>query len=101
MLMFKRTPSEDVENFAIELANEFSKRCPADRPAGAQRALGLAQAIDETCNRAAAFQKTRQLGVYGRAKLGTEFKLKMEDLGYPADFVDELTGKLLMSMSGK
>ena len=99
--MFKRTPSEDVGNFAIELVEEFSRRCPVDRPAGELRALGLAQAIDETCNRAAAFQKARQLGVYGRAKLGTEFKLKMEELGYPTDFVDELTGRLLMSMSGK
>src|SRR5258708_2826847 len=99
--MSKRTPSKEVEDFAIDLAREFSKRCPPDRAEDSQRVMGLARAIDEVCNRAADFQRAKQLGVYGRAKLGTEFKLKLKDLGYPGEFVDELTGKLLISMSGK
>ncbi len=99
--MFKRTQSREVEDFAINLAREFSRRCPLDRPQGGQGVIGLARAIDEICNRAAEFQRAKRLGVYGKAKLGTEFKLQMKEYGYPAEFVDELTGKLLINMSGK
>jgi hypothetical protein len=98
--MFKRTASKEVENFAINLAREFSERCPPDK-ARTQHALGVARAIDEVCNRAAQFQRDKQLGVYGRAKFGTEFKLRLKDSGYPVEFVDELTTKLLINMSGK
>lgn len=99
--MFKRTQSREVEDFAINLAREFSRRCPLDRLQGGQGVIGLARAIDEVCNRAAEFQRAKRLGVYGKAKLGTEFKLQMKEDGYPAEFVDELTGKLLINMSGK
>jgi hypothetical protein len=99
--MFKRTPSREVDDFAINLAREFSKRCPHERLRGGQGGIGLARAIDEICNRAGEFQRAKRLGVYGKAKLGTEFKMQMKEFGYPIEFVDELTQKLLMNMSGK
>ena len=99
--MLKRTPSQEVDDFAINLAREFSKRCPQDRLQGGQGAIGLARAIDEICNSAAEFQRSRQLGLYVKAKLGTEFKLQMKEFGYPVEFIDELTQKLLINMSGK
>ena len=37
----------------------------------------------------------------GKAKLGTEFKLQLRTSGYPEEFVDELTTRLLMSLSAK
>ena len=93
--MFNR--SRDVADFAIELAQEFSKRCP---PELAERsAAAVARAIDEICNRAAAFQRSKRLGIYGKARLGTEFKLRLKENGYIDEFVDELTTKLLMNMS--
>lgn len=97
--MFKRWGSKDVVDFAIELAQGFSKRCPPEL--ASRSAIAVAKAIDEVCNRAAEFQRSRKLGVYGRAKLGTEFKLRLKDNGYVAEFVDELTTQLLISMSGK
>lgn len=99
--MFKRRQSREVDDFAINLALEFSRRCPPERLQGRQAVVGLARAIDEICNRAADFQRARRLGIYGKAKLGTEFKLQMKEYGYPVEFVDELTGKLLIHMSGK
>lgn len=97
--MFKRSGSPDVTDFAIELAREFSTRCPPEL--SARSAIAVARAIDEVCNRAVQFQRTNRLGVYGKAKLGTEFKLKLRESGYVAEFVDELTTRLLMSLSAK
>lgn len=97
--MFKLLGSRVAEDFAIELADAFLKRCPpstADRPT-----IGLARAIDDVCNRAADFQRSKRLGVYGRAKFGTEFKVKLKEYGYTPDFVDELTTRILIGMSGK
>ena len=97
--MFERLRSRHVEDFATELAQEFSRRCP---PRTAVRSrMSVARAIDEVCNRAADFQRAKRLGLYGKAKLGTEFKLQLKESGYGSEFVDELTTKLLMSMSGK
>ena len=97
--MFKGFGSRDAEDFAIELAQEFLQRCPpstADRPT-----IGLARSIDHVCNRAADFQRSKHLGVYGRAKFGTEFKTKLKEYGYTPEFVDELTTRILICMSGK
>lgn len=97
--MFKLFGSKEVTDFAIELAQEFARRCP---PELSQRStIGVARAIDEVCNRAAEFQRGKHLGVYGKAKFGTEFKYRLKDVGYAEEFIDEFTTKLLMSMSGK
>ena len=97
--MFNRLGSRDLSDFAIELAREFAKRCP---PELAERsAIAVARAIDEICNRAVAYQRDKRLGMYGKARLGTEFKMQLKECGYLDEFVDELTTKLLMNMSGK
>ncbi|HZQ72366.1 MAG TPA: hypothetical protein VFB08_05585 [Burkholderiales bacterium] len=98
--MFGRKPSPDVEDFAISLARDFAKRCPpaeADRSTAAQ----VARAIDDTSGRAVAFQKENGLGMYGKAKFGTAFKLELKELGYGQDFIDALTHQLLLKMSAK
>jgi len=97
--MPEKIGSREVADFAIELAQEFAKRCPPG--ASARSTTGLARAIDDICNRAAQFQRQAHLGIYGRAKFGTEFKLRLKESGHALEFVDELTTKLLMTMSGK
>jgi hypothetical protein len=47
------------------------------------------------------FKKGQSLGVYGKASLATEFKHRLMDAGYGKKFVEDLTEKLLMSISGK
>ena len=91
--------TRDVTDFAIELAEDFARRCPPGD--GAKSSMGVARAIDDISNRAAAFQREARLGIYGKAKFGTEFKLKLKESGHAPEFVDELTTKLLISMSGK
>lgn len=96
--MFKRLFSKDAENFAVDLALEFARRFPADPAANAQ-ASGLARAVDDVCARAAEFQRAHRLGVLGKARLGTAFKLQLKESGYPEDFVAELTQRVLISLS--
>ena len=100
--MFNRQRSREIEDFATALARDFSNRVPpgAGRDDMGQTAQ-LARAIDDTCNRAAAYQRQRRLGLYGKAKFGTSFKLELKQIGYPDEFVDDLTRQLLLTMSGK
>jgi hypothetical protein len=100
--MFDWFRSKDVENFATELVDEFSRRSPPDAlKSGSQPAKTLAASIDQLCNRAGEFQKERGLGVYGKAKFGTTVKYRMKDLGYADEFIDELTRSLLIRISGR
>ncbi len=99
--MFERLRAKDVEDFATELAREFSTRFKPGEPGGDTSASTLARAVDHLCSRAAQFQRARKLGIYGKAKLGTAFKLQLKESGYAEEFVNELTGKLLLSLSGK
>lgn len=97
--MFKR--SRDIDDFAIALARDFAGRCPPSEGGETGKAAQVARAIDDVCNRAAAYQREKRLGMYARAKLGTSFKLELKQIGYPAEFVDTLTRQLLFTMSGK
>jgi len=92
--------SRDIEQFATKLAREFVEACPLAETKGERGSVKkLASAIDAACERAAAFQKEKKLGVYGKAKLGTTFKWELKELGYDDEFVDEFTRNLLLRLS--
>jgi hypothetical protein len=100
--MFNNKRSVEIENFAITLARDIAGRCPpADAHEGAHLSMSLARAIDEACTRAAEFQRDRRLWVYGKAKLGTAFKMELKQAGFPEELVDSMTRQLLFKMSGK
>ncbi len=100
--MFNRQRSREIEDFGIALARDFASRYPpGEGQDGARVANRLALAIDEACNRAAAYQRERRLGMYGKAKLGTAFKLELKQAGYAKDFVQSLTHQVLLIMSGQ
>lgn len=100
--MFNRRRSREIEDFAVSLAREFAARCPPHETQDGQLTTArLARAIDNTCNRAAAYRQEQQLGMYGRAKFGTAFKLQLKQIGYPREFVNTLTTQMLLNMSGK
>jgi hypothetical protein len=98
--MFGLGRSRELDDFATALAREFIGLIPpgAEPAPAAQR---VAKAIDQICNRAKSFHRERRLGIYGRARVGTSFKLELKNAGYPAEFVDDLTRQLLFIMSGK
>jgi hypothetical protein len=98
--MFNRKRSREIEEFAVALAHDIVGRCPpADAHEGDHISMRLARAIDDACARAAAYQREQRLGMYGKAKLGTAFKMTLKETGYPEGFVDELTRQLLFKMS--
>jgi hypothetical protein len=98
--MFNRKRSREIEDFAVSLARDILSRCPvAEALEGDHISMRLARAIDEACTRAAAYQREQRLWVYGKAKLGTAFKLELKEIGYPEAFVDSLTRQLLFKMS--
>ena len=98
--MFNTKRSREIEDFAIALARDIAGRCPpAEAQEGDHISMRLARAIDEAFTRAAAYQRERRLGMYGKAKLGTAFKLELKQTGYPEEFVDSLTRELLFKMS--
>ena len=97
--MFKR--AREIEAFAANLAREFSGRCAPDKasPADKSAALQIARAIDDVCNRATAYRREQKLGMYGKAKLASTFKLELKEMGYSTDFIDALTRQLVLKMS--
>jgi hypothetical protein len=98
--LFNRKRSREIEDFAIALARDLAGRCPvAEAHEGDHISMRLARAIDEACTRAAAYQREQRLGMYGKAKLGTAFKMELKETGYPEAFVDNLTRQLLFKMS--
>jgi hypothetical protein len=100
--MFNSQRSREIEEFAVSLARDFAARCPLGEGPDAEPArMTLARAIDDASSRAATFQRERQLGMYGKAKLGTAFKIELKNVGYPEEFVASLTRQLLLKMSGK
>jgi hypothetical protein len=99
-MLFSRVRNRDIEQFATEVARDFAKSCPLAETQGGQGSVKkMARAIDATCERAAAFQKEKKLGVYGKAKLGTTFKWELKALGYNDEFIDEFTRNLLLHLS--
>lgn len=99
-MLFNRSRSRDIEQFATELAREFSRvYSVADAKSERNTVKKLAHAIDAACERAAAFQKENKLGVYGKAKLGTSFKWELKELGYDNEFVDEFTRNVLLRLA--
>lgn len=96
--MFGSRKTEDADAFAVALAREFATLFPAGTDAAEGKRF--ARAVDEICNRARAFQRENQLGIYGRAKIGTSFKFELKNAGYPDEFIDSLTHQVLLVMSG-
>ena len=97
--MFGLGRSQELDDFATALAREFIGLIPpGERLPAAQK---VAKAIDQICNRAQTFHRERKLGIYGRARVGTAFKLELKNAGYAQEFVDDLTRQLLFLMSGK
>jgi hypothetical protein len=100
--MFNRKRSLEIEDFAVALARDIASRCPpSDAHEGDHISMRLARAIDDVCSRAAAYQREQRLWMYGKAKLGTAFKLELKEAGYPEEVVDGVTHQLLLKMSGK
>ena len=84
-----------IDDFGIKLANEVANRVPPGTGTAKKGNEKYAKAIDYALSLTIAFQRDNRLGVYGKARLFNSFKWQLKQLGYPDDFVDQMTAALV------
>jgi len=105
MFSFLRSKrSIELETFARSLAEDLTKRYPPEldnTPNKHPSVNRLTRILEDTCQKAAEFQQSRQLGVYGKAKLGNSFKWALAERGYRKEFIDMATEAVIVYLSKK
>ncbi len=92
---------KEINAFALALAHDLGRRFP---PSGEGRhdtgaKNQLASITGGLYARALQFRQTRNLGVYGKAKLGNVFRWRLKEMGYSEKFVDEVTHRLVVHLA--
>lgn len=97
MGLFKFTSGRRIDEFAKELAGEFSRLYPLSGTAkgGRSSAKAVETALGQIYERAKAFREARRLGVLNRARLARSFQNELLRLGYPGEMVSKVTAALL------
>lgn len=91
--------SKKVNEFAKELAVNLSKRYPPALDVNPEKKISanrLTKVLEEALSSAAQFQRDNRLGLFGKAKLGNEFKWHLKELGYSDKFIDVATEGLMV-----
>lgn len=93
-----------VEVLVDALVNELMRRYPPIMASGEGRRLSpqaVTNILETVIGKAVAKSQELNLGVVGKAKLGTDFKFALEAKGYPDKFVDIMTEALIVYVSRK
>jgi hypothetical protein len=69
------------------------------RPAVAPKRL--VAALEQICGKALGFREQHGLGIYKKARLGNTFRWELTELGYDNEFVEDVTRRLVVHISGK
>ncbi len=88
-----------ISEFATALANTLAKRYPPALDVNPEKKISqarLTKVLEETLAQAAEFQREHKLGVFGKAKLGNEFKWQLKELGYTEKFIEVATEGLMI-----
>jgi hypothetical protein len=91
--------SKYIGEFATTLAGALAKRYPPALDVNPEKKISqarLTKVLEETLAQAAEFQREHKLGVFGKAKLGNEFKWQLKELGYTEKFVEVATEGLMV-----
>lgn len=91
--------SNRVNEFAKELATNLSKRYPPALDVNPEKKISanrLTKVLEEALSSAAQFQRDHRLGLFGKAKLGNEFKWQLKELGYSDKFIEVATEGLMV-----
>jgi hypothetical protein len=98
-----KKPSE-IDATVQALVGELLRRYPPQMASGEGRRLSpqaVTNILEAVINKAVAKSQELQLGVVGKAKLGTEFKFALKEKGYPDKFVEVATEALVVYVSRK
>jgi len=88
-----------INEFATALANTLAKRYPPALDVNPEKKISqarLTKVLEETLVQAAEFQREHKLGVFGKAKLGNDFKWQLKELGYTEKFIEVATEGLMV-----
>ena len=91
--------SKHINDFAGALAANLAKRYPPALDVAPDRKISharLTKVLEDTLMQAVEFQRNHKLGLFGKAKLGNEFKWRLKELGYTQKFVDVATEGLMV-----
>lgn len=100
--IFRTKRNADIENFARTLAEDLAKRYPPEldkNPNQNSPVSRLTRILEDTCQKACDFQKSKNLGLYGKAKFGNTFKWALKELGYREKFIDVATEAVIVHIS--
>lgn len=102
--LFRTKSPSEIEVFAKSLVSDLVKRYPPELDNSANKHPSvnrLTRILEDTCRSAADFQSTHKLGVYGKAKLGNNFKWSLSEAGYRKEFIDLATEAVVVYLSKK
>ncbi len=89
----------EVDAFAKDLAENLAKRYPPALDVSAEKRVSenrLTKVLEDVLNQAVEFQRQHRLGLFGKAKLGNEFRWQLRVLGYSKEFIDLATEGLMV-----
>lgn len=89
----------EVDAFAKDLAETLAKRYPPALDVSSEKRVSenrLTKVLEDVLNRAVEFQQKHQLDLFGKARLGNEFRWQLRGLGYSKAFIDIATEGLMV-----
>jgi hypothetical protein len=98
-MAFGLFPSKHIKEFAASLASTLAKRYPPALDVNPEKKISqarLTKVLEEILAQAVDFQRQHKLGVFGKAKLGNEFKWQLKELGYTEKFTEVATEGLMV-----
>jgi len=93
----------EIDAFATALAQDLGRRFPpkseerTDKGAKPQ----LSSITDGLYAQAVRFRQDKELGIYGKAKLGNTFRWRLKEIGYSRRFIDDVTHALVLRLARK
>lgn len=93
-----------IDELAQAMASDFMERFPVDGAKdwkNRKATRKLTSAVDALCSRALTFHRDAHLDVYGKARLNNNLLWALREAGYDADFIDEITKQVIISLNAK
>jgi hypothetical protein len=94
--------SRHITEFAKSIAGNLAKRYPPALDMNPEKKISqarLTRVLEETLTQASEFQREHKLGMFGKAKLGNEFKWQLKELGYSEKFIEVATEGLMVYLT--
>jgi hypothetical protein len=99
MGLFSFFSKPNVTEFAKTLVSTLSKRYPPSIDAATEKKISearLTKVLEDVLGQATEFQQKHHLGLFGKAKLGNEFRWQLKELGYTDRFIEVATEGLMV-----